>query len=215
MNLTQTKTICLDLDGVIIDLVVPLMRWWGVHISSEDAYPRFFGWELKDAIADTLNRQNKHKESREVANMTKGAFWRAPPRQFWRDLKPYPTALNFIEFLESGPFDVYVATAHANGDCAAAKLDWIDEYLPKYWDRVLIGHPKHLMANPNSILIDDRTKNCEDFEEAGGIAVQCPRPWNKRWMKPECWNVSTGLRRPVYNVITQDLYAITGHVDTP
>jgi 5'(3')-deoxyribonucleotidase len=197
-------------------MVVPLMQWWGVRIDREDQYPRQFGWDVKGAIVHLLEQQDRACSAENINDMSKEAFWRRLPRSFWRELQPYPTALHFVEFLESGPFDIYILTAHASADCGAAKLDWIDEHLPKYRDRVLLGHPKHVTATPQSILIDDCTKNCEDFARAGGRAIQCPRPWNERWDAPECFRTrpewESPERRPKYNIIADDLRGIRGQV---
>ena len=207
MNLP--KTLLLDLDGVLVNMVAPLMWWWGVSIRMEEQYPQQFGWDVQAAIVHLHEQQKQIIKANNVRDMTTEDFWHALPRCFWRELQPYPTAQDFVEFLETGPFDIYFMTAHANADCAAAKLEWIEEHFPKYRDRVLVGHPKHLAANSHSILIDDSEKNCEDFTQAGGTAIMCPRPWNKRWNAPEYFN-RLGQRRPEYNVITEDLYAITG-----
>jgi len=210
--MSSQKTLLLDLDGVLIDMVVPLMQWWGVRIESDEEYPQQFGYDVKSAIAYCLNRQGRMSKSHHIHNMSKEVFWRRPPYTFWQDLQPYTTALNFVKFLERGPYDVYVLTIHASAHCAAAKMDWVEEHLPKYWDRVLIGHPKHLAANSHSILIDDCTKNCEDFRRAGGTAILCPRPWNERWNAPECDSQLWSGRRTVHNIITQDLHEIEGVV---
>jgi 5'(3')-deoxyribonucleotidase len=213
--MSSQKTLLLDLDGMLIDMVVPLMQWWGVRIHSEEQYPQQFGWDVKSAIAHLLEQQDRPCKADDIRNLSKEVFWRRPQYVFWRDLQPYPTAFDFVKFLESGPFDIYILTAHASAQCAAAKLDWIAEHLPKYRDRVLLGRPKHLAATPQSILIDDCTKNCEDFARAGGRAIQCPRPWNERWNAPECFRqrpVSGLERRPEYNIITQDLHDILGQL---
>ena len=210
--MSSQKTLLLDLDGMLIDMVVPLMQWWGVRIEKDEEYPQQFGYDVKSAIAYCLNRQGRMELGIDIRNMSKGAFWRRPPHIFWRDLQPYPTALNFVKCLERGLYDIYLMTAHADPDCAAAKVAWIEEHLPKYWDRVLIGHPKHLAANPQATLIDDCTKNCEDFTRAGGTAILCPRPWNERWNAPECFRTRPEWegpeRRPAYNIITQDLHTL-------
>jgi len=208
--MSSQKTLLLDLDGVLIDMVVPLMQWWGVRIERDEDYPQQFGYDIQSAIAHLLEQQDRACQAEDIHNMPKKAFWHRPPRGFWQGLQPCPTALNFVKFLEMSPHTVYLMTAHANPDCAAAKAAWVEEHLPKYWNRVLIGHPKHLTATPQSILIDDCTKNCEDFTRAGGTAIQCPRPWNERWNAPECFHRHSGSRRPEYNIITQDLYAIEG-----
>lgn len=208
-------TIYLDLDGVITDLVEPLMGWWGADMP-EDKYPREFGWDIKGAIANTHARKGNIYQSAAILELSNAKFWQTPPRDFWRHLMPYEGAMNFIEWLEDGPCDVFIATAHASPDCAAAKVEWIEEHLPRYWDRVLVGHPKHLLANPHTILIDDRDKNCEDFIAADGHAALCPRPWNKGYDAPSALlDQFTGERRPPYNVIAQQLIEITNFVEGP
>ena len=210
--MSSQKTLLLDLDGMLINMVVPLMQWWGVRIERDEDYPQQFGYDIQNAIAYCLEQQDRACLAEDIQDMPKAEFWHRPHYGFWRNLQPYPTALDFVEFLESGPFDIYILTTHVSAHCAAAKLDWIGEHLPKYRDRVLLGRPKHLAANPNSILIDDCTKNCEDFTRAGGTAIQCPRPWNIRWNTQDCFQYHSGCRRKVYNIITQDLYAITGQM---
>jgi 5'(3')-deoxyribonucleotidase len=202
--MSSQKTLLLDLDGVIVDMVIPTMQWWGVIINSEDEYPQGFGYDMKSATAYLLHKQGDVASSQQVADMSVDSFWRRPTRNFWRMLQPYPTALSFIKYLERGPYDIYILTAHASAECGAAKLDWIDEYLPEYRDRVLLGRPKHVTATPNSILIDDYEENCKTFAVAGGTAILCPKPWNIGWNAEECFDL-TGVRRSPYSVILDDL----------
>jgi 5'(3')-deoxyribonucleotidase len=34
------------------------------------------------------------------------------------------------------------------------------------------SHDKHVHCNPGDVLIDDRTSNCEEWQNAGGVAIQ-------------------------------------------
>jgi FMN phosphatase YigB (HAD superfamily) len=207
--------ICLDLDGVIIDLVVPLMRWWGVDIREDEEYPQEYKWDVKGAIVEMLRQQDYPAAATEIEEMKSAKFWNATPKSFWADLQPYDEALNFIDWLEEMPVNLYFATAHTNGMCAGAKFDWLEEHVPGYWNRTMVGHPKHLLAGPRTILIDDRDKNCEDFRAAGGQAILCPRPWNEGYHSHSAFNDFTGERLPVWNVIVKELSAITNFVETP
>jgi len=206
MNLK--KTILLDLDGVLIDMVVPLMQWWGVRITGEAQYPRDFGWDVKGAISYALEIQGRRNKSKTVHDMSRKEFWHTMPYSFWRDLLPYPTVDAFVRFLEQQGLDIYFMTAHANPDCASAKLNWINDYFPRYWDRVLVGHPKHLAANSQSILIDDSDKNCDDFIAAGGLAILCPRPWNRRWGESRGFNSCPEPRPLEHDTVIKNLYEI-------
>jgi 5'(3')-deoxyribonucleotidase len=198
---------------MLVDMVVPLMRAWGVYIEKEEHYPQGFGWDVKSAIAYLLYKQGHVEKSQDVANMSVGDFWSMPSYyDFWRYLQPYRLAPMFIRFLEKCKCDIYLMTANPN--YAHDQMAWITEHFPKYRNRILIGDPKHLAANSKAILIDDCDKNCEDFIAAGGHAILCPRPWNTRWNAPECFK-QCGGRRPSQGVIAYDLRAIANHVDTP
>lgn len=191
----------LDLDGVVVNLQLPLMELWGAKIDSEDEYPAGFHWDIQGAI--NFVRQCRGLD---VLPHTAAQFWNTMSREWWSRLLPYPEAIDFVRWLESGPFDICLATATVNSESAAAKVDWIHQWLPEYDQKSFIGYPKHLLAGPDSILIDDRDKNCDEFIRAGGRAILVPRAWNKGYYNPECFNTRTGNRRPIYNAVIIRLY---------
>lgn len=206
MNMKRWK-IYLDLDGVIVDLVTPIFNLHNVWCR-EDEYPQGFQWDIMGAC-DHL----REASGLSPLGMTVEEFWTYPDRSWWANLKPYPTALAFVEWLETGPYDITLLTAHAGPASAAGKVDWINEWLPDYWKKCLIGHPKEECAGPGCILIDDRDKNCADFIEAGGMAITVPRPWNSAYNVDTSFNIHGGFRRPVYNVVADRLYKITGVIE--
>lgn len=62
---------------------------------------------------------------------------------------------------------------------ATGKMEWIEQHLPKYYDRVILTvATKALLAKPNVLLIDDNDRNIDEFAKAGGQVLQVPRPWN-------------------------------------
>jgi len=56
---------------------------------------------------------------------------------------------------------------------------WVKEHLSRYYKQLIITMaPKHLLAKPDTLLIDDKDENVEGFWDAGGKAILVPRPWN-------------------------------------
>ena len=66
-----------------------------------------------------------------------------------------------------------------NPGSATGKVLWIEKHLPRYKKRLIItAAPKHLFAKPDTLLIDDKTDNVDEFIEASGYGLLVPRPWN-------------------------------------
>jgi 5'(3')-deoxyribonucleotidase len=165
--------IFVDMNGVIADFSTPALRANGAVIGGEDEYPEECGWDILKACnkiraADGVDR----------APLTEDEFWNNLGYDFWYGLPMYPVAQTFIKYLEFWG-DVYIATAPALQDeCVSGKYAWIKKHFPEYRSKLFICTHKELLADKNSILIDDRDRNCEAFEKAGGLAVPVPRPWN-------------------------------------
>jgi hypothetical protein len=150
----------LDLDGVLVDAQLPLMALWDARIGSEDEYPTGFYWDIQGAI-------NFVRQSRGLSALphTPNQFWSTMSRDWWYHLPLYPTAINFVRWLETGPFDICLATASVNSDSAAAKVDYIHRLLPEYDRKSFVGYPKHMLAGPDCILIDDRDKTVKSLRQ--------------------------------------------------
>ena len=66
------------------------------------------------------------------------------------------------------------------------KWAWIRDNLPIYLKRTIITQaPKHLLARPDTLLIDDKDENVDGFREAGGKALLIPRPWNRAHLQAD------------------------------
>lgn len=53
------------------------------------------------------------------------------------------------------------------------KVHWAATHYPEI--PVMFGpysHDKHVHCNPGDVLIDDRTSNCDEWRNAGGVAIQ-------------------------------------------
>ncbi len=162
-------TIFIDLDGVIVDFTIPAMQKHGVTMHNESEYPTDCEWDI-------LRACNKLRDN--PTPLTAAEFWDAFDYNFWYGLPLYFLAHAFVNYLELWG-DIYFATTPTlSSECVAGKYDWVKKHFPEYRSKLIICTHKEVLAGPNTILIDDRDKNCEAFEKAGGIAIPVPRPWN-------------------------------------
>jgi 5'(3')-deoxyribonucleotidase len=174
-------TIFIDLDGVIVDFTTPALRKHGVTIRDESGYPADCEWDILQACNKLRGRERRFNSN----PLTAAEFWDAFDYDFWYGLPLYPGASTFVKNLEQWG-DIYFATTPAlSSDCVAGKYDWVKKHFPEYRSKLVICTHKEVLAGPNTILIDDRDKNCEAFEKAGGIAIPVPRPWNNFEQGPE------------------------------
>jgi len=172
MSLKTKPKIFVDLDGVITDFVMPAMAFHEAEIEGEQFYPIGFGWDVLGAT--NLVRQNRGLEA-----ISATTFWDGLGYEFWRSLRCYPLAPQFLQVLESVG-DVYFATSPTlSSECVAGKFDWIKSNFRHMIRKFFIGADKSVFAGPGAILIDDRDKNVDEFREAGGQAFLIPRPWNR------------------------------------
>lgn len=152
--------ILLDMDGVCADFVT------GVE-------------ELLGEVDD------KAKESyaiHEWYDMSASEFWDAIDEgkvAFWSHLMPYPYYRDLYQALEES-HEVYFSTSPSLSPWSAAgKIKWLQDRHGKYFKNYMIGSHKHLMANNDTILIDDSSDKCKAFDMHGGWTILYPRPWNE------------------------------------
>ncbi len=101
---------------------------------------------------------------------------------FWLNLDLMPDADLIMELL--GNIDnfnnIAILTSPSDfGGCITGKRKSIKKYYPWLEKNLIFTSAKQFLAGPNRILIDDRDKNIEDFEAAGGKGILVPRLWNK------------------------------------
>jgi len=158
------KTIYLDLDGVITDFVGGVCR--------------------------AFNKPNPYPE------LTRDyTFWNAWPEISTKDVDAICTTDFWInlDWVRDGhdilrtvldhfkPEQVYLATRPMpNPDSYTGKALWVQKHLPEYSKRLIVTQaPKSLLAKPDTLLIDDKDENVEEFVKAGGYGILVNRPWNK------------------------------------
>jgi hypothetical protein len=98
---------------------------------------------------------------------------------FWRELEWTDDGFDIIIAGEDVCPNVCLLTSPAHTEGAIeGRIDWINDNIPQYRKRVLIGNCKDMCAAPDHILVDDYDININKWCAAGGAGVLLPRPWN-------------------------------------
>jgi len=104
---------------------------------------------------------------------------------FWENLEWMPDGklilgevCKFFNFYTN--HNIYILTSPMpNVESATGKWQWIKKHIPDFYKQTILTQaPKKLLAKPNTILIDDCTKNVDEFRQAGGQTILVPRSWN-------------------------------------
>lgn len=150
------KKVFLDMDGVLVDFMTPACHIVGIN-PPPDQY-EFFG--------------NKEDDVNKACN-----------ERFWLELEWMPDGREILDLIE-GAFkedQVFIVSQPMdNADSWTGKRCWIELHIPLYRHRLIITHAsKSILASPETLLIDDKDENVDDFIKAGGNAILIPRPWNR------------------------------------
>ena len=153
--------ILLDMDGVISNFV--------------DQVIATFGWDIKH---DDYSSWAYHQQM----GLTDQQFWARIDSEFWDRIEPYPWASQLVSELRDEGEVIFATSPNLDSATPSAKVRWLRKHGMMYtWlNEYMIGPHKHLMANKQTILIDDSDSNIEKFRAAGGNAILFPQPWNKR-----------------------------------
>lgn len=147
--------IMLDCDGVIVDFIRGVEQLYGKvnWIPGEYRIHKVYGMSFHE-------------------------FWKNIDDDFILHLEYTREHFDIMRILRG--MDVTILTAPVAKGIYGRYL-WIKKYLPGFYRnrKYLIGPDKSACANPDSLLIDDSDKNCEDFRKAGGNAILVPRMWNQ------------------------------------
>lgn len=94
---------------------------------------------------------------------------------FYRTLPMMPDALVLWKFLEQYHPSIMTAASNYVPYSREDKIEWLEEHLhltdPKRITVVNYPQDKQKHCRPGDILIDDNTKNCSEWINAGGVAV--------------------------------------------
>lgn len=149
----------LDLDGVLVDFARGALQY-----HNSDLEYSSLDWDFDKKLG-----------------LTPEQFWEPLDYNFWANLEWTAEGKGILELVEAKFGDkVAILTAPPKTPGAVqGKLDWISRELPRYRRRTMVGTNKQLFAASTKVLVDDRDENIESFEDAGGLGVLVPRPWNR------------------------------------
>lgn len=142
----KSFTIYFDLDGVCADFEAK----WYQH------FPEI------DMCAMRLGERVLYNKIKDVDN-------------YWEDIPFIPSIMPLWDYCYS-KYDVQTLSAPLECDkerCITGKNTFLDNHLGDYeFKRNYYSHEKKcLKANANTLLIDDKESNVEEFRAAGGLAI--------------------------------------------
>lgn len=182
----------LDMDGVIADFMTAICK---AHGRPNPYY---------DPVTEEKARGTFDTEK--IWGITPEEFW-APIQgyalDFWETIEKTPEADQIIRLVsrEFGVDNVAILTAPSkDAGSVPGKRAWMDKNYPAFSKRMIFTSAKEFLAGGNRFLIDDRDKNIQGFEEAGGTGILVPRPWNRSWRleKAVVKVIEEGLERKRY-----------------
>ena len=172
----KIKTIFLDLDDVLNRFTMYALEHVGCMVDAydESTYDPEWGWDIVKAANKLLPMDSDSFSPEE--------FWACIGREVWAKTPVSEECRFLIDECQMivGKENVCILSCPTEDpECAAGKMEWIQEYMPQWMQRqYLFGPPKWMCARPDTLLIDDSDVNVHLFRMAGGQALLVPRPWN-------------------------------------
>lgn len=174
----ETKTLLVDMDGVLADFDGALYRWCAdknIELDITAPSEQSSRW-LTDHVTNKFQRKMMRN------------FIQSPG--FFSELEPLRGAIECFVQLEDH-FDVWICTKplDASPTCADEKRAWVNKYLGKEWVAKTIITP-HKGLVRGDILLDDAPK-IPWIEDATWKPVIFPHPWNgegSKWESFDRWS---------------------------
>jgi len=182
----------IDMDGVLVDFARPALAAHGVALNDLSEYPFEDGWDIARAC-------NTLRKSLGLEPITEHQFWAKLDNEFfWANLPPCNGMYKFLDEIKTiyPRTELCICSSAAQPGACMGKNQWLRKFLPDYpailtlfpLDKVTRkpggSSPKYRTAGPATMLIDDSSKMCKTFVDAGGSCILVPRPWNQfNWPK--------------------------------
>jgi 5'(3')-deoxyribonucleotidase len=174
-----TKTIYLDMDGVLCDFATPSLMAQG--FSEADSIQHLGNWNAGMDLA-AIHSPKHYASAEGMKAYCDDIFWDNIKKlgiNFWHGLRPYPWFNDLIAHVERLGYEWFILSSPGNhAEAAAGKVDWLHAQFGNDFDRFILTHYKETLAKEGTLLIDDSKKQCERFYASGGDVLLFPAPWN-------------------------------------
>jgi len=159
------RSIYLDADGVLCDLVGPVVR---AHHREDLLAPG--GWPKGVYSLEHL------------LNVTTEELWQPIVDQgaeFWEHLWTYHWAVHLVHYARQCSADVAVLTMPTACPLShAGKYSWIRKHFQVSPENYVMTPQKWRLAGPGCLLIDDSEANIREWRNKGGLGLLFPQRWN-------------------------------------
>lgn len=172
----MTTRILIDMDGVVSDFTGGACK---VH-GRQNPYLDHKG-----------PRGDEAWHTERLLNIEEDVFFSPMDYDFWKNLEPTTDGARIVWAAETmfGRENLcFLSSPCPTLGCGDGKRDWVMSHYPGIplllsvsVEGAVSSPPKHFLAGPDTILVDDSTKNCAEFVKYGGRAILVPRPWNKKY----------------------------------
>lgn len=190
------KTVLVDLDGVLVSFLDEALKPFNTNVA--DLY------EASESKGEWAVEK--------LLGITQKKFWEKNPGSVFEKARMTNDADDIMsvveDFAEATGAKIFFCTSPSQDpDAYTAKARWVKRYYNDLYikGRLIITSHKYLLANPDTVLIDDSDKNCEAFMQAGGHVVLVPRPWNSMWEAAEQHAKDDGMKTSIADALKQIL----------
>lgn len=170
---TRIETICLDMDGVLVNWSKGLCNLLQIDFYREDV--------VRQLATSMWINGPPIGTAEEIQEKVDNAGY-----DFWYNLELFPWAIDLFKLCQSlvGENQVFFLTSPAKFHAGAhAKLDYLWSKFNS--DNYILTSKKFLCAAPNRLLIDDMLANIDLWEKYGGQPFLWPNQWDIKGREQE------------------------------
>ncbi|MBN2618175.1 MAG: hypothetical protein JXR64_07655 [Spirochaetales bacterium] len=116
-----------------------------------------------------------------VFGISNSEFWKnieLQGEEFWSEMEEYSWFFPLYNRLKDYGEVIFLTSPSQSPLSHSGKIKWIQKRFTKNFKDYIITPRKELLANKNSILIDDYPENILNFENSGGKGILFPQFWN-------------------------------------
>ncbi len=161
------KSLGIDIDGILRNFVSSVERVYKEHYPEHKVLDRS-DYDLKTWFP--------------IGGKIYDFVFKDNVKEIYLYAKSYPHAVRFMEYLGDLGYKVTIVTSQPNEDCIYYTKKWLEKN-EVYYDKLIFESQKAEVKEID-VLLDDSTKNLNEFAETDRLAVCMNRSWNKDYEGP-------------------------------